>query len=103
MQARHPLHDVRLVVTDLAPSACPSRSVGGGVNTVETIDKRASTAKARAAMLGIVVHVLQGDDGRPEWIATRWALTKSFRDLAEFEGWLDRVDGRRAEPEGTPA
>lgn len=58
-------------------------------------DKRASTAQARAALAGITLHVLAGDDGRPEYIATRWALTKSFTDLSEVERWLDRVGAPR--------
>ena len=33
------------------------------------------------------------DDGRPEWIATRWAMTRAFADLASLEAFVDRVAG----------
>lgn len=58
--------------------------------------KRVATAKARAALLGIVVHELRADDGGPEWIATRWALTRAFRSVDELAAWLDRVEGTRS-------
>lgn len=57
----------------------------------EALAKRQTTAQARAALAGITLHVVTGDDGRPEFIATRWALTKSFSDIGDVERWLDRV------------
>lgn len=60
---------------------------------VDAHRKRAATLIARAALGGIVVHELTADDGRPEWIATRWAMTRAFRDLDDFERWLDFVVG----------
>ncbi len=58
--------------------------------------ERLATAKARAALAGITLHAIEGDDGRPELIASRWALTKSFRDLEEVERWLSTVTGKAA-------
>ncbi len=57
-------------------------------------DKRLATAQARAALRGITLTPLQGDDGRPEYIASLHAMTRAFRDLAEVESWLDRIEGR---------
>lgn len=47
--------------------------------------------QARAALVGVTVHALHGDDGRPEYIATRWAMTKAHGSLEELSAWLDRV------------
>lgn len=52
-----------------------------------------STVQATAALAGIVLHRIDGDFGRPCYIATRWALTKHFETLAEVEAWLARVTG----------
>lgn len=53
--------------------------------------KRVETAKARAALVGATVVEIPSDDGRPELILSRWALTRAFRDLAELERTLDRM------------
>lgn len=66
-------------------------SAATGEQLRDALAKRQATAQARAALAGITLHVLTGDDGRPEYIATRWAMTKSFSDLADVERWLDRV------------
>ena len=55
--------------------------------------KRLATAKARACLAGITLHTLEGDDGRPLYVATRWALTRSYTELDEVESWLDFVTG----------
>lgn len=55
--------------------------------------KLEATLKARAALAGVTVHTLQDDRGRPEYIATRWAMTKAFSSLDELAAWLDRVAG----------
>ena len=47
---------------------------------------REANARARAALVGITLHVLAGDDGQPEFIATRWALTKSFSAIPRLFG-----------------
>ena len=56
--------------------------------------KRLATLKARAALAGVVVHDLEDDRGQPEYIATKWALTKSLHSLDALEAWLDRVAGQ---------
>ena len=56
--------------------------------------KRLATLTARAAPVGIVLHSIDGDDGRPLYIASRWALTRSFSDLGEVDAWLTRVTGK---------
>lgn len=58
--------------------------------------KREATAQARAALAGITLHITTADDGRREFIATRWSLTRSFSDIGEVEGWLRAVTGRAA-------
>jgi len=63
--------------------------------TARALQKALETCRARAALLGIALHVIDGDDGRPLFVATRWALTKNFADLAEVEAWLDRVGGKQ--------
>ena len=55
--------------------------------------KALATCQARAAMLGVTLHALPDNGGRTEYIATRWALTKSFSELAEVEAWLVRLEG----------
>jgi len=52
-------------------------------------DKRIATAQARAALAGIEVHVIDADDGRSAFIATRAAMTRQFADIGEMEQWLD--------------
>jgi hypothetical protein len=61
--------------------------------------KRLATAQARAALRGMVLHCIENDAGRPTFIATFHALTKSFADLAEVELWLAMVDGVRTAQE----
>lgn len=65
-----------------------------GAHPPEALAKRPATAQARAALAGIALHILTGDDGRPEYVATKWALTKAFTDIADVELWLDRVGAR---------
>lgn len=55
--------------------------------------KLLANATARAALAGITLHHLEGDFGRPVFVATRWALTKQFDSLEDVERWLDRVNG----------
>lgn len=55
--------------------------------------KTFATLQARAALAGIVLHRIEGDFGRPVYIATRWAMTKQFEGLGDVEIWLDDVVG----------
>lgn len=51
--------------------------------------KAIATRKARAALAGAQLIEIQGDDGRPVLILTRWALTRAFT-LDELDA-LDRT------------
>jgi hypothetical protein len=72
------------------------------MNAAQTISlapadaKRLATAKARAALAGVELHAIESDDGRPQYICTKWAMTASFADMAQVEAWLSRVDGKPA-------
>lgn len=59
--------------------------------------KRFATLQAHAALAGVVLHQLDGDFGRPVYIATRWALTRQFDSLGEVALWLERVTGKTLE------
>jgi hypothetical protein len=65
------------------------------MNTVTT-QKRLVTLVARAALIGVAVHCIEGDFYREVFIATKWALTREFTDLDSLEAWLDRVTGKAA-------
>jgi hypothetical protein len=58
--------------------------------------KRLSTLIARAALVGVIVHRIEGDFVPEIFIATKWALTREFTDIGALESWLDRVTGKRA-------
>lgn len=68
------------------------------MNTAPTVtagdEKRLATLRARAALAGITLHVMEGDAGRPQYIVSRWALTKALDSLEDLQAWLDRVGGR---------
>lgn len=51
--------------------------------------------QARLALAGFKADLLEGDDGRPELVVTRWALVKAFSDLAAAEEFFSRVSGTR--------
>lgn len=54
------------------------------------------TAQARVSLAGYQAELLDGDDGRPMLIVSRWALTRSFRDIDEANAWIARVVGQPA-------
>lgn len=57
--------------------------------TIDQVDaKRLATARARIALWGGMLTTAQTDDGRPEYLVTRWAFTKAFRDLDEVDAFL---------------
>lgn len=58
--------------------------------------KRLATARARAALRGIVLHQLADDRGRPEFVATQGAWTRSFTTIEAVEAWLDQREGRQS-------
>lgn len=63
---------------------------------VTPIDKRLATLRARAALAGVTLYAIEGDDGRPLYVLTRWHLTRELRTLDEVEAWLAQVTGGRA-------
>ena len=69
---------------------------GGTPGKVTPRDKRLSSAIARAALIGVIVHRIESDFGGEEFIASRWALTKAFSSLDALEAWIDRVAGPKA-------
>ena len=56
--------------------------------------KRLATARARVALWGGTLTLIEGDDGRREFIVTRWCLTRSFDDLAHVERFLTEAGVR---------
>ncbi len=52
------------------------------------------TAQAEALLAGFSAVLTDSDEGRPMLVVTRWALTRSFTDLAELRTWLERVRPR---------
>lgn len=53
--------------------------------------KRLDTAKARCALWGGTLSVTDDDGGRPLYVVSRWALTRSFNSLPELEAWPQQV------------
>lgn len=58
--------------------------------------KRLSTLVARGAIVGVIVHRIESDFGGVEYIATKWALTKSFSNMDALDAWLTLVTGKPA-------
>lgn len=56
--------------------------------------KRLATLIARAALRGVTVYRTESDFGGVEYVATKWALTKSFSSMDALEAWLLRVCGQ---------
>jgi hypothetical protein len=56
--------------------------------------KRFATLKARAALIGSTLHCIEGDDGKPAFIVTRWALTKALADLDAVDQFLSEMGAR---------
>lgn len=53
--------------------------------------KRLANAKARTALWGGTLTAIDGDDGRPLLIVSRWALCKSFTNLDAVDEFLQKV------------
>lgn len=69
-------------------------SAAGEQLRVAEADKRIATVRARVALLGGVLHVVESDCGRPVFIVSRWCLTKELPDIETVEAWLARVESR---------
>ena len=74
------------------PHATTPTLDSGGTNAAAQA-KRFATAQARGALAGVILTRLEGDDGRPLFIASRWALTKNFDNINLVDVWLTRVTG----------
>lgn len=53
--------------------------------------KQAATVQAKAALAGVRVDPIEGDNGRLVWIVTRWALTRECNTLDEVRAFLSRM------------
>lgn len=58
---------------------------------LESERKRLATLQARTALWGGSLTATDGDNGRPMFVVTRWALTRAFDSLDEVGDWLQRV------------
>lgn len=56
---------------------------------------RTATPAARAALAGVTLHTLKDECGRLEWMASRWALSWSFRSPEELSACLDMIGAPR--------
>lgn len=57
-------------------------------------DKRFSTARARAALIGATLIQIDDDRGDPVFIVSKWELTRELHDLDAVERWLDRAGAK---------
>lgn len=55
-----------------------------------------ATAQARATLAGFHASLIETDDGRPQLVCSRWAMTRAFDNLPEVETSLARVTGQQA-------
>lgn len=55
--------------------------------------KRISTLRAKAALHGVVVNVIEADSGETLYIFNRWALCRQLDSIDAAERWLDAVLG----------
>lgn len=53
--------------------------------------KHLATLQATAALAGIALQRIEGDNGRPEYIATIGAVTTRLATLDEAEAWIERA------------
>jgi hypothetical protein len=69
-----------------APDPCPALAQ----------PKALDTLRARCALAGIALHITTDDRGRPLYIVSKWALTRSISGIEELAAWVDRVTGTTA-------
>lgn len=53
--------------------------------------KAFATLRASAALRGFTVERIEGDDGRAEYVVSRWAHTARCRSMQELEALLKRA------------
>lgn len=54
-----------------------------------------ATIQAQCALAGFTPHLIEGDDGRPLLVVSRWALTRSFTSPGDADAWLTRFSASR--------
>lgn len=59
--------------------------------------KRFATLQAHAALAGIALTRSANAQGDHLYVASKWALCKSFEDLNEVSTWLTQVTGKDVE------
>jgi hypothetical protein len=59
------------------------------------VTKQFDTLRARAALAGITLHAGKDHMGREVFVASRWAVSRTFDSLSEVAAWLDTVTGAR--------
>lgn len=58
---------------------------------VASFDKRVTSARARAALRSVVMHVMPGATGKPEFVFVRGGLSRSVDTIEAAEAWLDII------------
>ena len=59
-----------------------------------------ATARAQAALRGLRVDVIDGDDGAPEYVTSRWAFTRAVRSLQALAELLRLLGVQVTDPPG---
>lgn len=87
-----PLKDERL--SDQA-EAFQGQDKANEPNSTDTAAQRKAwkNLQARCLLAGFSASLIDGDDGQPLLILSRWALCKGLNNLAEAEAWVARVGG----------
>ncbi len=60
------------------------------------VEKCIATAKARAALRGVVLHVTEDDHGDPLYVAVQGAMTRHMTSLDEVERFLKLIGAQAA-------
>ena len=100
------LHHVGAVAPGPVTPCKSDEAAGGsgflGTGTADGSDCASATARRKpwvTVQAGVLVagyraDLLEGDDGRPLLIISRWALTRSFTEVTDARAWLALVTGR---------
>ena len=64
-------------------------------NHAHATAKEIATLKARAALVGVEMHVIEGDRGTLVFVMTKWSLTRQLSTVEEVETFLTRAGARR--------
>lgn len=59
--------------------------------TAEQHDKQVATLKARAALGGYELHIINGANGEAEFLVFRWGLSATLKRVEDVEDFLRRV------------